>query len=102
MAADRSLLDWVSRGSARLAFRTYGWERPTLSLGRSERYPEGWDAEALARAGIDAARRPRGGSAVLHVEEVTFALAASIPGPWGLTPRSFANAAAEALAEALE
>jgi lipoate-protein ligase A len=39
---------------------------------------------------------------VLHGEEVTFALAASIPGPWALTPRSFANAAAEALAEALE
>lgn len=101
MAADRSLLDWVVGGPARLAFRTYGWERPTLSLGRSEPYPEGWDANALARAGIEVVRRPTGGNAVLHVEEVTFALAASIPGPWELTPRSFANAAAEALASAL-
>ena len=102
MAADRALLDWVSGGPARLVFRTYGWERPTLSLGRSEPYPEGWDVEALAREGIEVARRPTGGNAVLHVEEVTFALAASIPGPWELTPRSFANAAAESLAEALE
>lgn len=102
MAADAALLDWAARGSARLLYRTYEWERPTLSLGRAEPYPEGWDPDAIARAGVDVVRRPTGGSAVLHVEEVTFALAASVPGPWGLTPRAFANAAAEALAGALE
>ena len=101
MAADRSLLDWVSRDPARLVFRTYGWERPTLSLGRREPYPQGWDERAIERAGIEVARRPTGGNAVLHVEEVTFALAASLPGPWRLSPRGFTNAAAEALAEAL-
>ena len=101
MAADRQLLQWVSQSSSRLVFRTYAWDRPTLSLGRSEPYPEGWDESALARAGIAVVRRPTGGNAVLHVEEVTFALAASIPGPWELTPRGFANAAAEALSEAL-
>jgi len=102
MAADGSLLAWVGGGAARLAFRTYSWERPTLSLGRRSPFPRGWDEGALARAGIDVARRPTGGDAVLHVEEVTFALAASLPGPWNFTPRGFANAAAEALAEALE
>jgi lipoate-protein ligase A len=101
MAADRSLLEWVSRGPSRLVFRTYSWARPTLSLGRSELYPGGWDERALAREGIDVVRRPTGGSAVLHVEEVTFALAASIPGPWNLTPRGFANAAAGSLSRAL-
>src|SRR6185436_16894827 len=80
----------------------YAWERPTLSLGRSNPFPRGWDEGALARAGIDVARRPTGGDAVLHVEEVTFALAASLPGPWSLTPRGFAGAAAQALAGALE
>ena len=101
MAADRSLLEWVSRGSSRLVFRTYSWARPTLSLGRTEPFPEGWDEKAIAREGIDVVRRPTGGNAVLHVEEVTFALAASIPGPWKLTPRGFANAAAESLSRAL-
>jgi len=101
MTLDRDLLRWVRESDARLLFRTYAWERPTLSLGRSEPYPTGWDEEAIARAGIEVARRPTGGSAVLHVEEVTFALAASLPGPWDLTPRGFANAAAEALAETL-
>jgi len=101
MEMDRSLLDWVSRGPARLVFRTYAWERPTLSLGRSEPYPGGWDRDAIERAGIEVVRRPTGGNAVLHTEEVTFALAASIPGPWHLTPRAFAGAAAEALSRAL-
>jgi len=101
MATDLALLEWVSRGPASLVFRTYSWDRPTLSLGRTEPYPDGWDEEALARAGIAVVRRPTGGGAVLHIEEVTFALAASIPGPWGFTPRSFSNAAAGTLSSAL-
>jgi lipoyl(octanoyl) transferase len=101
MAVDRSLLHWVSGDPSRLVFRTYAWDRPTLSLGRSELYPDGWDVEAIARAGIEVVRRPTGGNAVLHTEEVTFALAASIPGPWGLTPRRFALAAAGALSRTL-
>ncbi|MBI4364900.1 MAG: lipoate--protein ligase family protein [Candidatus Latescibacteria bacterium] len=101
MSSDSALLEWVSRGSARLAFRTYSWDRPTLSLGRSEPYPDGWDEAALAREGIAIVRRPTGGSGVLHWEELTFAAAASIPGPWGVGPRGFANRVADALAEAL-
>ena len=101
MSADQALLGWVSQGPARIVFRTYAWDRPTLSLGRSEPYPDGWNEDALAREGIAVVRRPTGGGAVLHVEEVTFALAASIPGPWGFTPRAFSSAAAETLASAL-
>src|SRR5437867_6330019 len=101
MAVDAALLRWVSLGHARLVFRTYGWDRPTLSLGHSEPFPAGWDERALTREGIAVTRRPTGGNAVLHWEEVAVAVAASIPGPWRLTPRGFANATAEALAEAL-
>src|SRR5262245_46746102 len=96
MAIDEGCLRWVSRGADRLVFRTYAWERPTLSLGRSEPFPLGWNEVALERAGVDVVRRPTGGTAVLHAEEVTFAIAASLPGPWTFTPRDFANAAAEA------
>jgi len=101
MRLDAALLDWVSRADDRLIFRTYGWDRPTLSLGRSEPFPGPWDADALARSGVDVARRPTGGNAVLHVEEVTFAVAASLPGPWRLAPRGFADRVADALAAAL-
>jgi lipoate-protein ligase A len=101
MAIDAALLEWAASGTSRAAFRTYAWSRPTLSLGRAEPYPLGWDADAVAASGIDVVRRPTGGDAVLHDGELTFAVAASLPGPWGLRPRAFADLVAEALADAL-
>jgi lipoate-protein ligase A len=100
MDLDGALLRWAAAAPDRLAVRTYGWSRPTLSLGRIEPWPEGWDLEAIARAGLDVARRPTGGDAVLHDEEATFAIAASVPGPWAEAPRAFSERVADAVAEA--
>ncbi|HEV8129009.1 MAG TPA: hypothetical protein VGQ14_05080 [Candidatus Eisenbacteria bacterium] len=101
MRLDESLLLWAGAGHDRFVARTYGWARPTLSLGRAEPFPGAYDAAALEAAGIDVVRRPTGGDAVLHDEEVTFAVAASVPGPWAARPRRFATLVAEALAAAL-
>lgn len=101
MATDLALLRWVSAGPSRLVYRTYEWRRPTLSLGRAEPFPGGWDLESIASGGLDVVRRPTGGDAVLHDGELTFAVAASLPGPWRLRPRAFADHVADALAEAL-
>ena len=101
MAIDGALLEWAGAGLSRAVFRTYAWSRPTLSLGRAEPYPAGWDAAGIAAAGMDVVRRPTGGDAVLHDGELTLAVAASLPGPWELRPRAFADLVAEALAEAL-
>ena len=101
MAIDRALLDWAASDGSRAVFRTYAWSRPTLSLGRTEPYPKGWNPVSIQAAGIDVVRRPTGGDAVLHDGELTFAVAASLPGPWGLRPRAFADLVAEALADAL-
>jgi len=100
MAIDARLLAWAAEGSARVVFRTYGWSKPTLSLGRAEPFPASWDVAALRRDGIDVVRRPTGGDAVLHDQELTFAVAASLPGPWRARPREFANLVADALAGA--
>jgi lipoate-protein ligase A len=100
MELDAALLRWAAAAPGRLVARTYGWTRPTLSLGRVEPWPEGWDVEAVRRDGLDVARRPTGGDAVLHDEEATFAVAASVPGPWAETPRAFAERVADAVAEA--
>jgi lipoate-protein ligase A len=101
MSADAALLAWAASGRSRIVFRTYSWERPTLSLGRAEPFPAGWDWRALQVAGVDVVRRPTGGDAVLHERELTFAVAASLPGPWRLRPRAFAEIVADALAFAL-
>ncbi len=102
MAADRALLDWAASGPSRAVYRTYEWARPTLSLGRAEPFPDGWDERALGAAGVEVVRRPTGGDAVLHDGELTFAFAASLPGPWRLRPRAFADLVADALADALQ
>ena len=101
MALDAALLAWASASGRGAVFRTYGWARPTLSLGRTEPFPEGWDEDAIRRAGVDVVRRPTGGDAVLHDTELTFAVAAALPGPWGLRPRGFADLVADGLAAAL-
>ena len=101
MAIDAALLRWCAGGPDRAAFRAYGWERPTLSLGRAEPFPEGWDADGLSAAGVDVVRRPTGGDAVLHDGELAFAAAVSLPGAWGLSPRGFVDVVAEAVAEAI-
>lgn len=73
MATDHALLDLAAeRGVALL--RLYRWDPPCLSLGRHEpvsRYP------ALARAGegVRVVRRPTGGRAVRHGDDLTYALA---------------------------
>lgn len=101
MAIDQALLGWAAAAPDRLALRVYGWARPTLSLGRAEPFPEGWDEAALRADGVDVVQRPTGGDAVLHDDEVTFAVAASVPGPWAEGPRAFALAVADGVAAGL-
>jgi lipoate-protein ligase A len=79
MAVDHALATRVRDGAA--VVRLYGWTRPTLSLGRNE--PAGpYAADALRAAFIDVVRRPTGGRAVLHDQELTYAVLAPI-GTWG-------------------
>lgn len=101
MEIDAALLAWACASPGRVAFRTYDWAGPTLTLGRAEPYPRGWDESAIAEAGVLVVRRPTGGDAVLHDGEVTFAVAASVPGPWAPGPRAFAGLVATALAAAI-
>jgi len=101
MEIDAMLLAWASASPGRVVFRTYDWAGPTLTLGRAEPFPRGWDQSAIADAGVLVVRRPTGGDAVLHDGEVTFAVAASVPGPWAAGPRAFAGLVAAALAAAI-
>lgn len=55
--------------------RFYGWRRPTVSLGYSQPYAEGFDEVLAAREGVDVVRRRTGGRAVLHARELTYSVA---------------------------
>lgn len=67
MARDEALL---SVGKVP-TLRFFSWDRPTLSLGKHQKEDE-LDFSFLERAGIPLVRRPTGGRAILHGDEVTF------------------------------
>lgn len=77
MAIDEALLDEVIRSGGAF-LRLYRWNPPTLSFGRNEPVAALYDEAAIARRGIATVRRPTGGKAVWHDQEVTYAVAAPI------------------------
>ncbi len=70
MAIDEALLQSVLQG-APPALRLYAWEPPTLSLGRGQPLSD-VDRDALQAHGYGLVRRPTGGRAVLHAQELTY------------------------------
>jgi lipoate-protein ligase A len=73
MARDEALLDFVGEGPSTAGLRLYGWNEPTLSLGYFQSIAE---AEENPRwRGLPQVRRPTGGGALLHDQEVTYAIA---------------------------
>lgn len=75
MAIDAALLDEVeSSPAARTIVRFYEWRRPAVSLGRNQQLDNAVDAEYCRANGIDIVHRPTGGRAVLHDDELTYAV----------------------------
>ena len=75
MAIDQALLDRAERqGESWL--RLYQWAPFCLSFGRHEPATRRYDPERIAELGLDTVRRPTGGRAVWHAEELTYAVAA--------------------------
>ncbi|HEX6992275.1 MAG TPA: hypothetical protein VF151_10325 [Gemmatimonadales bacterium] len=74
MAYDAALLDQAASGSAVL--RLYRWQPWCLSFGRNEPALRRYDRDVILARGLDTVRRPTGGRAVWHAEELTYAVAA--------------------------
>jgi lipoate-protein ligase A len=73
MALDESLLESVAREPSRMILRLYGWTPFCLSLGYAQPVSDA-DREALEAQGWDLVRRPTGGRAILHGDEITYAV----------------------------
>jgi lipoate-protein ligase A len=56
------------------AIRLYGWSQPTVSVGKHQKIERAVDVVYCRRRGIDVVRRPTGGRAVFHANEVTYAV----------------------------
>ena len=75
MAVDEAILRAVAAGLVPPTLRFYSWEPPTLSLGRGQPAAD-VDCQAIAAAGFGLVRRPTGGKAILHVDELTYSVVA--------------------------
>jgi lipoate-protein ligase A len=74
MAYDEAILRAVARGAQPPTLRLYAWRVPTLSLGYAQPSAD-VDFERLKARGWQAVRRPSGGRAILHADEITYSVA---------------------------
>ncbi len=73
MAVDVALAETAAARGA-IAIRLYRWSPPCLSLGRNQPAARRYDRERLAAQWIDVVRRPSGGGAVYHDDELTYSI----------------------------
>lgn len=71
MAIDEAILTAVIEGASPPTLRFYAWAPPCLSLGRNQPQAD-VDLTACHVAGVDVVRRPTGGRAILHTDELTY------------------------------
>ena len=73
MGVDSAIMAAVASGQQPPTLRLYGWDPFCLSLGYGQRSRD-VDLDALAVRGWHLVRRPTGGKAILHGDELTYSL----------------------------
>lgn len=77
MAVDEAIMTLHGQGKAPRTLRFYAWSPACLSVGYFQAAIKEIDVGACAAQGIDFVRRPTGGRAVLHDQELTYSVIAS-------------------------
>jgi lipoate-protein ligase A len=80
MASDEAILLAVADGPALPTLRFFAWQPPCLSLGYSQPQAD-VDLNRLQALGWGLVRRPTGGRAILHTDELTYSVIAPIREP---------------------
>ena len=80
MAIDEALMLSTLKHQTPPVLRLYGWDPACLSLGFAQSTAD-IDKPALIAKGWDYVRRPTGGKAILHVDELTYSICAPIDSP---------------------
>lgn len=75
MAVDEAILESAYSGDSPPTLRLYAWQPGCLSLGYAQSFEE-VNTEALSSNGWDVVRRPTGGRAILHIDELTYSVIA--------------------------
>jgi len=80
MALDEAILEQARLHHVPPTLRLYAWDPPCLSLGRAQPLDH-IDLDRLQAEGWDWVRRPTGGRAILHTDELTYAVAGPMDHP---------------------
>jgi lipoate-protein ligase A len=84
MEYDESLAQALVDGAGNSTIRVYGWQPFAISLGWNQSVNE-IDLSKTSAAGIDVVRRPTGGRAILHANELTYSVVMFVNGKNVLT-----------------
>ncbi len=74
MAIDEAILIHYLRGDAPPTLRVFRWSQPSISLGRFQNVEKEIELEQCEQRGVAIVRRPTGGRAVYHRDEVTYSI----------------------------
>lgn len=74
MAIDEAVLTGYINGSSPMTLRFYGWTPPALSFGCFQNPPTVQERAFYREKKVDWVKRPSGGRAVLHHDELTYSL----------------------------
>jgi lipoate-protein ligase A len=80
MAMDEALLESSSNGNSPPTLRLYAWSPPCLSMGSAQPSSQ-IDLHLLQDLAWDIVRRPSGGRAILHADELTYSVSAPLDHP---------------------
>jgi len=76
MAIDEAIFREVQRSGGPPTIRLYGWTSPAVSIGYFQHIDREIDLEACRQGGVAVVRRPTGGKAVYHDDDLTYAVIA--------------------------
>jgi lipoate-protein ligase A len=76
MAIDEALMQSVAKNRSPPTLRFYGWDPPCVSVGYSQSVRKEVDLERCRERGYTWVRRPTGGRAILHIDELTYSVVA--------------------------
>ena len=75
MALDEAIAITVKKGNSPPVLRLYGWDSPSVSIGYFQKVSD-INIDYCLKKGIPIVRRPTGGRAILHDNEITYSFSA--------------------------
>jgi len=76
MSIDEAIMHSVAENRSPPTLRFYGWAPPCVSVGYSQSVRKEVDLEMCRERGYTWVRRPTGGRAILHIDELTYSVVA--------------------------